>query len=168
MGCYNGDFFRRSSRRHWNEIRVIIRFVNHWDSARYIQCDWRCPVYWLRCWWTWLQYASQTPVCHLSVAKKRHVKKTVRFECCFSVLMAYESTFTGAINLWPPIHVSYIIIYLMEVVNEYIPIHITRRGTTLYGWWFIELDFIVLWGTTYFFDVQATSPMFGVQLVHCK
>ena len=45
------------------------------------------------------KHLSQTPVCHLSVAKK-----TFRFDCFFfSVLMVYESTFTRAINLWPPI-----------------------------------------------------------------
>ena len=40
------------------------------------------------------KYVSKTPVCHLSVAKKRFVLRVF-----FSVLMAYESTFTGAINL---------------------------------------------------------------------
>jgi hypothetical protein len=44
------------------------------------------------------KHLSQTPVCHLSVAKKRFV--LIVF---FSVLMVYESTFTRAINLWPPI-----------------------------------------------------------------
>ena len=45
------------------------------------------------------KYVSQTPLCHLSVAKKRFVLRGF----AFSVLMAYESTFTGAINLWPPV-----------------------------------------------------------------
>ena len=44
------------------------------------------------------KYVSQTPLCHLSVAKN-----VLFWRRCFSVLMAYDLTFTGAINLWPPV-----------------------------------------------------------------
>ena len=41
--------------------------------------------------------------CHRPLCAILVLQKNVSFWCVFSILMAYESTFTGAINLWPPI-----------------------------------------------------------------
>ena len=79
------------------------------------------------------KYVSQTPFCHLSVAKK-----TFRFEEVFSVLMAYELTFTGAINLWPPVYIY--MYYVLCSIYLYYDIYIyICLCAYMYGYIYINI-----------------------------